>query len=343
MNAAETFTWEIIYRKSGKTEGEAQGVRITSVNPEEEYVPVPEQIGGLPVLELGSYAMKNSRIRELQLPECLQKIGRYAFYNCEKLERISLYDGLKDIGTGAFTGVHRVHSIHLTQKQEGGRQAVLQELLSDFAETIEVTLTFPGKEVHLLFPEYYEQGVENTPARIIVNQFYGTGMKYRNCFVNRTLQYEEYDSLFPLAAAGERMETVMELALMRLRWPYSLKENNRQRYLDWIRDQAQEILPVLIREKRLEDLRLILEEAELSEQIKNQAALLCADKGFPDAVSLFMESKNREFNQVVRSVGSEENVQNLEKPDENTEDQMQEKSEKISEPVIYSSFNLDEI
>ncbi|MDO4617385.1 MAG: leucine-rich repeat domain-containing protein [Lachnospiraceae bacterium] len=311
MERTGIYSWE--YKMDPR--GKAAGICITSVDQKEEYISVPEEIGGLPVLELGDYALENCAVREIRFPSSLERIGRYAFYNCEKLEKLLLYDDLKDVGTGAFTGVHRVHSICLYQQREDAAQTVLQELLSDFSETIQVTIQFPDREVRLLFPEYYEQGIENTPARIIVNQFFGTGMKYRNCFVNRRLQMEEYDQLFPLAAAGERRELVCELALLRLMYPWRLQSRARQNYMSWIREQAEQILPVLIREKRLEEIRLILEQAELPEQVREEAALLCAKEGFAAAVSLFMMHRDRS------SQGEEE----------------------AGQCMIRSSFDLDEI
>ncbi len=316
-------SWEII-TSSGSEE---TGIRVSSIDKEQEYLCIPERIEGLPVWEIGPYALEQGAVREIRLPSFLKRIGRYAFYNCENLEKISLREGLTDVGSGAFTGVHRVKQICLTMEAEGEKQAVLQELLADFSETIEVILLYPGQEVHILFPEYYEQGVENTPARIIVNQFFGTGMKYRNCFVNRQLQLEEYDGLFPLAAAGEKPETVRELAIMRLMYPYRLKKEGRKNYLDWIRDHADEVLDSLIREKRLEEIRLLLQESELSSEVKRKAALLCAETGFAEAVSLFMEADSMADRKEAGG-GSEQNssrelMGNL--------------------PGIKSSFDLDEL
>ncbi len=326
LNKNRLFTWEPLAGLAG----EPEGIRILSVDPKEEYVILPERLEDLPVLELGPYALENSRIREIQLPSSLKRIGRYAFYNCGRLEKLRLYDGIKDVGTGAFTGVHRVQSIHLTMKEENGKQAVLQELLADFSETLEVTLVLPREEIRLLFPEYYEQGVENTPARIIVNQFFGTGLKYRNCFVNRQLQYEEYDRLFPLAVAGERPEMVQELALRRLRWPYRLKESSRQSYLEWIRSQADRVLTSLIEDRRLEELRFLLEEAQFSPEAKKQAALVCAETGFAAAVPLFMESsETAEEDTCTDSTG--------------TESEEASSRQTAGFPEIVSSFDLDEI
>lgn len=44
----------------------------------------------------------NNYIREVKLPEGVEKIGEYAFCNCKNLEKINLPDSIKSIGTGAF-------------------------------------------------------------------------------------------------------------------------------------------------------------------------------------------------------------------------------------------------
>ena len=47
---------------------------------------IPEMLGGLPVTELADRALARQEIREVYLPKTLKRIGRYGFYNCEKLE-----------------------------------------------------------------------------------------------------------------------------------------------------------------------------------------------------------------------------------------------------------------
>lgn len=42
----------------------------------------------------------------------------------------------------------------------------------------------------LLFPEHYEEAVENTPARILETHHHGAGGYYRQCFYNRELDYK---------------------------------------------------------------------------------------------------------------------------------------------------------
>lgn len=300
-----------------------KGIRILSVDPKEEYVKVPDEIDGLPVLELGAYVLEGSMIRELELPKNLDRIGRYAFYNCEHLEKIRIPEGMKDIGSGAFTGAHRIKEICLLVPEENKKLVVLQEILMDVVEAVKIIMLFPEteevQEIRLLFPAYYEEGVENTPARNITSEYYGTGLKFRNCIVGRQMQYEEYDKLFLLAASVEDPELVLEMALMRLLYPYKLKDSYRDSYKSWIGENADELLPTLIEEKRLEDLKYILEEIPLDNEVRNRAALLCSEKGFAAAVSLFMEK------------------------DQDSEEESLEEEKEEGLPVIHSIFDLDEI
>ena len=72
------------------------------------------------------------------------------------------------------------------------------------------------------FPEFFEEGVENTPARILENHVHGSGIRYRNSFVHKRLHVLEYDKLFPYAVAWEQERIVLNLALDRILYPMSM-------------------------------------------------------------------------------------------------------------------------
>lgn len=339
MVRTDIFEWEIMKDASGKD----RGIRVISIDKKEEYVKVPETMEGLPVLELGPYALEGSAIREIELPACLERIGRYAFYNCEKLEHIELPEGMKDIGSGAFTGAHKIKKICLYVPDENMKLIVLMEIISEVVEAVEVILRFSkpleeiraesshtdGREIRLIFPEYYELGVENTPGRNIISEYFGTGLKYRNCFVSRQLQYEEYDKLFELSGSVEKTDVMMELALRRLIYPYKLKDKYKECYLRWISDHAEDILTLLIEEKRLEDIRFVLQHADISNEIRNIAALQCSEQGFAAAVTLFMEHDSK----AGESCDSDQASSCGEKAEDDAADG----------PLIHSMFDLDDI
>ena len=79
---------------------------------------------------------------------------------------------------------------------------VVYNVLSEFTQELEASLFFAdGTTLTLTFPEYYEESVENTPARITETHVHGCGHRYRYCFENTQLLFREYDSLFPYMKA----------------------------------------------------------------------------------------------------------------------------------------------
>ena len=269
-------------------EKKAAGVCVTGCISELEYVQIPSELEGLPVVEIGDYAFSRGKVKEIVLPAGLRKIGRYAFYNCESLEELSLFDNLRDIGSGAFNGCHHVRRIQL--EMTGGERSVMQELLTEFTETLEVWCRSAEGTAHLFFPEYYEQGVENTPARIIENHTFGSGLKYRNCFVNRQLQYHEYDRMFPYAEACENETLLIDLALARLLHPFRMSGEARQKYESFLAKTGQAVFRRLIDEKNLEGISYLTDRQLMEENEIKAAAVYASEKEYPRAVGILMRA-----------------------------------------------------
>ena len=103
-------------------------------------------------------------------------------------------------------------TFHEVTPAENGVSKVLGELTQELETEIFYT---DGMQVRLTFPEYYEEAVENTPARIIDTHWHGSGYKYRQCFPETKLNLRLYDELFPYAVANEFGDTCMNLALNR--------------------------------------------------------------------------------------------------------------------------------
>lgn len=90
-------------------------------------------------------------------------------------------------------------------------------------------------QARLIFPEYYEESVENTPARILFIETHGCGHRYRYCFVNRQFQFRGYDELFPHVKVQESEELVTELALGRLLYPVELTPRFEAMYREYVK------------------------------------------------------------------------------------------------------------
>ncbi len=65
----------------------------------------------------------------------------------------------------------------------GTGKSCLREVLVDLNQT--VTVEWLGKDgFQVLYPAFFEEAVENTPARIIETHTHGVGIQYRNAFRN---------------------------------------------------------------------------------------------------------------------------------------------------------------
>ena len=212
-------------------------------------VVIPREIEGMPVTEIAPYsfsahseekepgAICGESLTEIFLPDTLHRIGRYAFYGCENLEKITFYSNIKDIGAGAFTGCHRVRHLDVTVVEKG--RSCLRELLMELREEQEVRYRVEAGEARLIFPEFFEEAVENTPARILETHTHGSGILYRNCFVQTKLQFDLYDGRFPWAKENEQMETILRIAFGRLLYPMGLGERAKEMYLQFLKEHLE--------------------------------------------------------------------------------------------------------
>lgn len=202
----------------------------------EERVKIPERLDGCPVVRLDEYAFSESRlkkgerrpicgmqVKELYLPPTIQSIGKYCFYGCRNLEKLMMTHRPLDIGGGAFTGCVRVKKLHFFMEDASGY--AFKDVAAELRQELRITLEYADREkARILFSEYYEEAVENTPARILETKFHGSGYHYRQCFQDGVFQYAEFDRLFFEAQYLESEDFCIELALLRLQYPYQLSD-----------------------------------------------------------------------------------------------------------------------
>lgn len=213
-----------------------QEARIDLVSDPEAAVTLPEELDGYPVTELGAYALSKSEVEEVRLPSGVKKIGAYAFYGCQKLRRIYCHGRALDLGAGLFAGAGSVGFLDITESE--GEKSCFKDMLSELRQTLRVRVhrKWENTEARLIFPEYYEESVENTPARILFVETHGCGHRYRYCFAGRDFQYRGYDELFPHVKVQEPEALVTELALGRLLFPCGLTEPFKQMYREYVRE-----------------------------------------------------------------------------------------------------------
>ncbi len=234
---------------------------------------LPDNYGSV----IGDHAYANrDDIQTIILPAGITKIDHYAFYRCRELREIRLHAGIRTFGRAVFMGCKKVQKIVVWDVENDIH--FLSDMLYDFQYEVEVELHYrSGDHAKLLFPEYYEESVENTPARIIEIKFHGSGYKYRQCFRNRMIDYEKYDSRFSYAKAQEFTETCILIALGRLECPLHLSEGAKENYISYLRSENTVLAKRLCKEDALDTIRLLAEKgyftAELLPEFQRMAAM----------------------------------------------------------------------
>ena len=87
-------------------------VEIRSYTGHRRYITIPDKIENRIVSSIGDYVfLGQTRLREVNLPRGLKKIGLNAFANCSNLLSISIPDGVEEIGMYAFANDSRLNTI----------------------------------------------------------------------------------------------------------------------------------------------------------------------------------------------------------------------------------------
>lgn len=289
---------------------------------------IPEKIEGYPVTALAPYAFSahldekeldgkyytsggarmhgaesipalcGERLEELILPGTVAKVGKYCFYNCHNLKKIEFSGDLRDWGSGAFTGCHRVR--YLTVRMREKEESALREVLQELPEEMQVDYYYENsgkiRYARLIFPEFFEEGVENTPARILVTHVHGSGLYYRNCFRNRTFLFSEYDGRFPYAAVQEDFCVLAELVESRLRFPCQLAEEAKVRYLGYLWEKREDFGTWFVKKKDIGALTWFLDTifgfGETGDLLGRMTEL-AVKYNFAEGVSCMMDYRRR--------------------------------------------------
>lgn len=287
-------------------------------------VVLPEEIDGMPVTEVAAYAFSDRcgerkeeylvyeteghafasdgehllagiDVEEVILPNTVQRIGNYIFYGCKNLKRLEFSDALLHIGGGAFTGCGALKL--LTVHMKNGDKSCVKEILGELWQRIDVVFQYEHADTksELVFPEHYEEAVENTPARILYTQHHGSGNNYRQCFYNKEMDYRKYDSLFSVAAAWDKAEVLADIALGRLGYPYELADKDREAYSHLLKERYGEIIKYLVENEKFSEIKIYSENRLWLADTIEYAIELASRLGKMEILSYLMNEKQKYF------------------------------------------------
>ena len=300
-------------------------------------VVLPEEINGLPVVSAAPYAfsahkdgeedaetwesedvisfeeerlLAGEEVQEIVFPDTLKEIGRYIFYGCKKLERLEFSDTLMQVGTGAFTGCSGLKELVIHQKK--GFKSCTKEILGELWQKIDVDFLYEngeagGKRAHMVFPEHYDEAVENTPARILFTEYHGSGTNYRQCFYNKELDFAEYDSLFDMAVVMDKLEVLVDMSFGRLRYPWQLSEKAKKQYEDYIRGNLKDIGEYLVESGNLNGLELLSREKLWNREGLEHSIDVVSGKKDMEISAFLMNERSRMLKEEQKVAGETEN------------------------------------
>ena len=239
----------------------------------------------------------------VQLPDSLEMIGDYAFYNCRKMKSLSLSGGVRQIGGSAFMNCRSLS--HITLDTDSKKVGVLIDLLGELQQKLWVTVHYRQEEnkntVKLIFPEYFEEFIENGPARIFEHFYRGSGCHYRQCFQKSELEYWEYDSRFSLAEVEDSPETLVDMALLRLQYPHELSEEARGAYLAYLTEHIKVCVEFLLRGDDFPRLEFLASLGIFTQESVAEAIASASRMKRPEALSFLMDYRNAHFSRVEKS------------------------------------------
>lgn len=290
-------------------------------------VRLPAEIDGYPLREIGAYAFSSPgaaaarlpagteircaaaegpaapggeerflggpALREIVLPAGVEAIGEYAFYNCVGLARIGLPAGAARVGNGAFMNCGALGRADFAA--DPGAATCLPGLLTEIQREVRVSFRSGSESAALIFPEYYEESVENGPARIFEHFIHGAGYRYRQCFQGDRLDPEGYDAQFPLAKVEAGPETALRIALERLRHPFRLSEAAEGQYLSFLTEYDAEAAKLLIAADDPEGLSFLAERGILTEKSMESAVETAARDGRAECLSILLNERHKRF------------------------------------------------
>ena len=87
---------------------------VTGFTGEPETLDIPSELDGAPVKEIRDNAFyKCTFLKQITLPETLDKMGHHCFFECTSLEKIIIPDNVAEIGMGCFDGCSSLNEIIL--------------------------------------------------------------------------------------------------------------------------------------------------------------------------------------------------------------------------------------
>ncbi|WP_418421077.1 leucine-rich repeat domain-containing protein, partial [Butyribacter intestini] len=228
----------------------------------------------------------------IKLPDGVMQIGNNAFYNCKKLESITIGKNIKEVGSDVFMNCRSLNKIYL--RSDISDITGLKQVLSRISSEIEVIYIKEEKVIaKVLYPEYSEVYDEIAPAHIFGRNIEGEGFRARQCFDGGKADMNQYDTIFPKASAEESVKVAGKIALYRLIYPYMLGSSSEVLYMDYLKNNKNEIIGSCIYDKNIDEIKFMLEKFSGDRSMIERAIVVANETGFGEAAALILKYRRK--------------------------------------------------
>lgn len=117
-DAGEVQLCEYTYRLEGKF------AILTAYLGSERDVIVPAAVDGYLVIGLGDSVFADCDVRSVTLPQTLERMGWFTFYQCKNLEKVILPEGLSNIGYASFDGCSKALCLYVADGSYAEQYAI---------------------------------------------------------------------------------------------------------------------------------------------------------------------------------------------------------------------------
>lgn len=240
------------------------------------------------ILQFGcdfSHAVCGNFVESVCFADGLKKIGSHAFYNCRNLKELHLPASLQSVEGDAFMNCHALQTLYF--QGNVSQPSALRQAVALIQHQVEVIFEDNSR---FLFPEYYEELEENSPAHIFNRQMIGVGYRYRQCFSCNCLDVAEYDNTFLLASAEESSKMLCHVALNRLLFPVSLSDVAKQQYEQYLSEYLSVAFLVCVEQQNIHALQYLLGQFSADFACRQAAHHLAQKNGFVAAAALLAQN-----------------------------------------------------
>jgi len=285
---------ELLCRRDGN------GVTISRVRTAGRDLVVPESIDDLPVTAIGAKAFAphsdpdapdHRLIRSITLPDTLEQVGDYAFYNCSGLEKLCLSGRTRYWGASCLMNCRRLSRFELTVVDEVS--PALWYFADELMTELDVTLHYEdGGTARLIFPEYTES-YEEKPSVFFDFRLNGAGLPYHHAFQQKRLDYGLFDGCWEEFLRREfEPDCALRLAFFRLFYPRGLSPRAGERYREYLAGQTGETLEWLMEERDSRGIEWFLKEFAVGQEVLRGALELARESRQTEATALLLERQH---------------------------------------------------